>query len=94
MSPNTFRVPKGQWASWSEHAKRVFNELYGLMNVNQTIFTHPKQPKTDPEQWRTVCWNASWMAADAVDEHCMKPGDTVCDMDPGAKTVVKQRKVK
>lgn len=29
---------------------------------------HPKAPKLPVNQWKTVAWNAAWIAADACDD--------------------------
>lgn len=63
---NQYKVPKKQWAKWSEQARHVFNELYRTMIHNQGTFMHPKDSHRPAAHWKTVCWNASWMAADAV----------------------------
>jgi hypothetical protein len=30
------------------------------------LFKHPDAAEQVPEQWKTTCWNAAWIAADAV----------------------------
>ena len=63
---NINRVPKKQWLRWSDKAKRVFNETYAFMMDNPDIITHPKQKPILFFHWKTICWNAAWIAADAV----------------------------
>ena len=65
---NSARVPKRQWAKWSENAKFVFNELYYTMAYNKTNFMHPGQDAPRDEYWETTCWNAAWEAAEAVNQ--------------------------
>lgn len=68
---NTFKVPKKQWGKWKGEAPRVaFNRLYGFMIDNPDLFDHPKAPvkpqDMESEHWKTVAWNAAWIAADIV----------------------------
>jgi hypothetical protein len=65
---NDYRVPKKTWKRWSKKARRVFNEVYDFAYSNQSLMTHPKQPVMEPYHWKTVAWNAAWVAADAVDK--------------------------
>lgn len=65
---NVNRVPKKQWARWSLTARRVFNEVNGFMLDNQWLMLHPKSPQPNKEHYKTIAWNAAWIAADAVDE--------------------------
>ena len=65
--PNRNKVPLKQWKRWSEHARGVFNSLYETMMGDSSIFLHPKAPTPRPFHWKTTCWNASWIAADAAD---------------------------
>lgn len=64
--PNTYKVPKTQWRKWNQTARFVFNELFSAMKGNQWALTSPQQDKLTPKMWRTVAWNAAWLAADAV----------------------------
>jgi hypothetical protein len=69
---NSYRVPKKQWAKWSEQARSVFNTVYSAMVANQDLFMHPKAKKLAIEHWNTPSWNAAWTAADAVDAYKAK----------------------
>lgn len=64
---NLNRVPKKQWRKWSKVAKTAFNRTYTFMFYNQKVVTHPKMENINPRQWKTIAWNAAWIAADAVD---------------------------
>lgn len=48
---------------WTVEQNVVFSRLYRHMVSNQPVFTHPDAPKHEDAHWKTVCWNASWMAA-------------------------------
>lgn len=65
-SRNTHKVPKKQWMRWNEDERIVFNDLYDQMLVNQSVFTHPRTAVMPPDEWKTICWNAAWTAADAM----------------------------
>ncbi len=66
MSDNLYDVPKSQWKKWSPLARNVFNQVYFVSFENQKIFTHPRTPNIEKEQWKTVSWNHAWEAAEAV----------------------------
>ena len=68
MIKNTFRVPVKQWRRWSATARAVFNRTYDFVHDNQGLMTHPKMSAIKPAHWKTVAWNAAWIAADAVDD--------------------------
>ena len=65
---NENRVPLKQWRRWSEKAREVFNRVYEFGTNNQWAMLHPKQTPPKPDHWKTTCWNAAWIAADAVDD--------------------------
>lgn len=67
MIKNVNRVPKNAWSKWSKEARTIFNRCYDFFMGNQEIVNHPKAPKLPPVQWKTVSWNAAWIAADACD---------------------------
>ena len=69
---NQHKVPVKKWRKWSDQARAVFNELYGTMRANQKLFLHPKAEAVSAQLWKTVCWNAAWIAADAVDESAVQ----------------------
>lgn len=82
-SSNRYKVPKRQWRKWSALARHVFNELYGSMSQNAWAFQAPSVEANPPNKraWKTTCWNAAWVAADAAD---VVPIGSVVDVD--AKT--------
>jgi hypothetical protein len=63
---NVFHVPVKQWRKWGPLGKKVFNEVYSAMAGNQKLFLHPHAEKLSRRMWKTTCWNAAWIAADAT----------------------------
>ena len=63
---NVYHVPVKQWRKWHVRQRRVFNELYSSMVLNQHLYLHPKQEKLSKSHWKTTCWNAAWTAAGAA----------------------------
>lgn len=69
MVKNKFRVPQRQWKRWTEAGQTTFNHLFEIMKNNQKLFLHPMQEALTSRKWSTVCWNASWIAADGASGH-------------------------
>lgn len=65
---NINKVPKKQWERWSLAARESFNRTYDFLYCNQKLVTHPKMTEIKPEHWKTIAWNAAWIAADSVDD--------------------------
>lgn len=63
---NKHKVPVKQWRRWSIVAQGVFNEVFSEMLRDQCQLLHPQAAVAKREHWRTTCWNAAWIAADAV----------------------------
>lgn len=63
---NKFHVPASAWRKWPDVCQRVFNETYGVLKANPTLYTHPKAVPVFPEHWDTTAWNAAWTAADSA----------------------------
>lgn len=84
---NKYRAPKRQWAKWSGAARFVFNEVYGVMAGSQLLFKHPDAAEEIPAQWRTTCWNAAWIAADATMGE-KKSGVAIIDCDKTGRPVL------
>lgn len=74
---NKNRVPLKQWRKWGVHARDVFNQTYAFIHDNPRLMTHPKMTKVKPEHWKTIAWNAGWIAADAVTRDVPNPRDVV-----------------
>lgn len=66
-STNVNKVPTKQWKRWSARARATFNTTYDFLLNNQEIASHPKADTQSPAHWKTLSWNAAWIAADAVD---------------------------
>ena len=62
---NVNEVPKKAWNKWSLAQRAVFNHMYLVMD-NQMCLRHPKSPMVPDEQWKTIRWNAAWLAADSL----------------------------
>lgn len=62
---NTNKVNRKVWKSWGEVGQAIFNQTYEWLVSNQALTIHPKQPPLPGEQWKTIAWNAAWVAADA-----------------------------
>lgn len=67
MVSNDHGVTKKQWAKWSCPAQRAFNGVYYAMTESPWLFHHPDADPVPEEHWKTVAWNAAWLAAEAVD---------------------------
>lgn len=61
---NRYKVPKTEWAKWSNHARSIFNEMMESMRPSmQFAFLHPDCPPMSKVHWQTTRWNAAWTAA-------------------------------
>ena len=63
---NRYKVPVKQWAKWPDVARAVFNSTHEQMIDSQRAFKHPKQEPMPRAHWKTLAWNAAWIAADNV----------------------------
>lgn len=64
---NRYKVPKKTWNKWSNFARRVFNDVYrSFRPALQAQLNHPATPVMPREQWKTIQWNAAWLAAYAA----------------------------
>jgi hypothetical protein len=64
QAPNKFGVAKRQWLKWTPVARQVFNKTYERVLHNQEIYKGQSTPFLEDHQWRVICWNISWLAAD------------------------------
>jgi len=65
---NRYKVPQKAWKRWTPKAQEVFNKVFSTMR-NKELFLHPSVRNIGlftKEQWKTVRWNAAWVAADAA----------------------------
>jgi hypothetical protein len=67
MASNKYKVPSKQWDKWTVPAQKVFNQTYSWLNNNQAKTKHPKDTIVSKTLWKTVAWNAAWIAAGASD---------------------------
>ena len=64
---NKHKVPKKQWNKWTNHACRVFNDVYqSFRHSMQPVLVHPGATIMPREHWGTLRWNAAWLAAEAA----------------------------
>ena len=64
---NKHRVAKKEWRKWSEHARRVFNDLYGeLPPKSQWKVVSPYATLVPETHWQVLRWNVAWLAAEAA----------------------------
>jgi hypothetical protein len=67
---NRFNVPQKMWLKWSVQARHVFNRMYEYLisiEASPDVVLHPNSAKPNAEEWQTLAWNMSFMAAQAVD---------------------------
>jgi len=38
-----------------------------MIYENQKLIAHPRMEKIKAAHWKTVAWNAAWLAADRID---------------------------
>ena len=88
---NHFKVPVKQWRKWSEAARAVFNRVHDFVVENPTLMSHPKAGSLKPAHWKTIAWNAAWVAAAAVDEEVITQID---DIDTKRRKVVARHTVR
>jgi hypothetical protein len=77
---NKYGVPKKQWEKWSNHARKVFNDMFvSLRPRNQFVYLPPDSPLLPKTSWEVLQWNVSWMAAASADN---SPYTKIQDVDP------------
>lgn len=69
MVENMFKVPKKQWKKWNDQERYIFNDVFLMMTLNQSLFLYPDTAEQSEERWRTTCWNAAWTAADSARDY-------------------------
>lgn len=60
------KTDKNKLKRWSKKGQRVFKEVYSWVNAQEQM-SHPDMKPLPKEQWKTLCWNFAWLAADAAD---------------------------
>lgn len=63
---NRYAVQSKRWNKWSRAARSTFNDVFRLLLNQETANSAPDAPTVPREAWRTIAWNAAWIAADAV----------------------------
>lgn len=64
---NIHGVPRRQWSKWNTLARHVFNKTLAYALQNPSVMTHPETEKKGglpDDEFKTVAWNVSFMAAD------------------------------
>jgi len=64
---------------WTEEQREMFSHVFRFMLMNQRAIKHPESPDLQDEQWRTICHNAAWAAAEFME--CDEL--TITDLDTG-----------
>jgi len=65
---NRFKVPTKKWRKWSNHAKKIFNDMYHELRLTmQATYAHPNALPLPKDHWETLRWNVSWIAANTAD---------------------------
>lgn len=62
---NIYNVPNRAWRKWNQQSRYIFNEVFNQMG-DQTVVKHPGAARMADEHWKTIRWNAAWLAADAA----------------------------
>ena len=65
---NRYKVQKKQWTKWSVYARAIFNSSYKFFLSNQDLMRHPEAPRLPAKLWKTIAWNAAWIAAASCDD--------------------------
>lgn len=74
---NKHKVPVKMWNKWSNHARRVFNDMYySLRPTMQFTFLHPDALPASKEHWGTTRWNVAWTAANAAHGYSLTAATT------------------
>jgi hypothetical protein len=68
--PNLHKVPVKAWRKFGKRGQRLFNDVFEELLA--TPWGHPKMPKLKPDHWKTLCWNAAWVAAEQARIECPK----------------------
>jgi hypothetical protein len=64
---NKHRVAAKKWRKWSNHAKKVFNDMYESLRPSmQQFYLHPDAPPQAKKFWAITRWNVAWEAADVA----------------------------
>ncbi len=62
---NRYKVPPAQWAKWPDVSRAVFNGMYQQLMLPRHV-QHPRMLAMPYAHWKTIQWNAAWLAADNV----------------------------
>ena len=62
---NRYGMTAVMWRKWSNPARAMFNKMYHALRYQWAI-VHPEALTLPREHWKTIRWNAAFMAADIV----------------------------
>lgn len=71
---NNFKVAKDQWAKWNRQERTLFNDLMRSLQQHY-VNREPSTVTLTKRQWRTIVWNAAWLAADDLRARRLKALD-------------------
>lgn len=80
---NRHKVPKKQWAKWTNLGKKVFNEVYENMR-DQGLYSHTDAVLVPKAHWNVTRYNAAFVAACAASRTPLE----LVDFDPAKGRVV------
>lgn len=80
MTKNKYGISdKKQWSSFTDEAKKVYNDVMDRSLKNQHLFSHPEMPAILKEQWETICHNFAAAAAYSVSGKPLKKGEKIAN---------------
>lgn len=68
MASNCYKVNKRTWTRWSKGRQAVFNRVFGELKSGAHMFDHPEAADIPQKHWRTIAWNAAWIASDHAEQ--------------------------
>ena len=66
MARNSYKVPQKVWSRWSKGRQAVFNRVFG--ELKHQTWGHPKADVMPAAHWKTIAWNASWIAGEHAED--------------------------
>jgi len=68
---NIFKVPAKQWKKRWVLGRKMFNDMFQIVEKNASLFQHPDFPEklVSKKIWNTTAFNVAWMSADIVESN-------------------------